>query len=327
MTRIIRSPGAILPIALALALMAGAASCSTAPKAPDAVCDAHNKAAELAKLGDGFLAKALYDQALRYYEDALAASSSVDDLEGVAADRASMGRAYLSAGETAAAEAEYQAASEYARMSGSAGARSSAEAGLGEVAFARGDAGGALSRFEEAAAIAAAGGAKDEKALAIALHDRGIAKAALARRIDALGDFAKAEALNLKAKRWTELGANRYAIASALAADGRTAAALAAALGALDADKRAESARAIPLDLAAAASLSAKLERDSDAWDYWRRSFDSALSGGAAAPAKKALVALVDLAPKLKKDAEGKRYAEMLAKLESAEAVGPQTKP
>jgi len=47
------------------------------------------------------------------------------------ADRVALGRAYLAAGETAAAEAEYQAAAEYARMSGSSDARSSAKAGLG----------------------------------------------------------------------------------------------------------------------------------------------------------------------------------------------------
>jgi tetratricopeptide (TPR) repeat protein len=322
MPRIVRSPGLPFPIALALALLA--ASCSSAPKPPDAIYDAHNKAVELGKLGDGFMAKALYEQAIRYYQDALASSSSVDDLEGVAADRVALGRAYLAAGETAAAEAEYQAAAEYARMSGSSDARSSAKAGLGEIAFARGDKAGALSLFEAAAGLAS-DGAKQGKALAIALHDRGVAKSALGRRDDALSDFAKAEALNLKAKRWTELGANRYAIASALSASGRTADALAAALGALEADKRAENARAIPLDLAAAASLSAKLERDGEAWDYWCRSLDSALSGGGAASAKKALAALVELAPRLRKEAEGKRYAETLGKLESAEA--PQASP
>jgi tetratricopeptide (TPR) repeat protein len=305
---------------LVLALAIFDSSCSSAPKAPDAVFDARNKATDLAKLGDGYMAKALYDRALQYYNDALAASSAVDDLESVAALHVSMGRAYLAAGETAAADAEYLVAAEYARMSASGDARSAAMAGLGEIAYAKGDIEGAFSLFEEALASAST---KDGKAIAIALHDRGVAKAALARPDDALIDFKKAEALNLKAKRWIEVGANRYAMASTLAAAGRVSEALAAAIGALDADKRAENARAVPLDLAAAASLSGRLGKDADAWDYWRRSLDAAMAGGDPASVRKALGALVDLAPRVNKGAEGARYAEMLAKLRETQAAVP----
>ena len=173
-----RALGFLLPLALASVLTA--VSCSSAPKAPEAVFDAHNKAVDLAKLGDGFMNRALYGQALQYYTDALAASSSVDDLEGISADHVSMGRAYIAVGETAAAEAEYRAAGEYARMSGSGAAMSAAKAGLGEIAFAKGDRERALSLFEEAVTLASGG----DKALAIALHDRAVAKAALARNAD-----------------------------------------------------------------------------------------------------------------------------------------------
>jgi tetratricopeptide (TPR) repeat protein len=316
-----------LPLALAaLAAAIALSGCSTAPKAPEGLYDSRNKAAELAKLGDGFMAKGIYDQALSYYRDALALSSSLDDLDGIVADRASMGRAYLAAGEVAAAETEYAIASDYARMSGSAGPRSLAKAGQGEVAYAKGDKALALALFEEAVALVAAS-AKDEKAYAIALHDRGVAEASVGRADSALADFGKAAALNLKARRWTELGANRYSEASALASLGRLPEALAAALGALEADKRSENARAVPLDLAAAGSLSEKIGKDAEAWDYWRRSFDSALSGDAPAPAKKALAALVALAPELGKGAEGARYAEQLAQLEAAEASASKAKP
>jgi tetratricopeptide (TPR) repeat protein len=320
------SGAALCVFILALSL----AACSSAPRAPDAVYDTRNKAAELAKLGDGFMAKMQFSDALRYYEDALKAGSSVDDLASVAASHASMGRTYLAAGETEAALGEYEASLDYARLSGEVAARSRAQAGLGEVAFAKGDATAALSGFEEAVALASgpeasavktqAGKAANQKALAIALHDRGVAKASLDRRPEALVDLRSAEALNLKAKRWTELGANRYAMASTLAADGRFGEAMAAALGALDADKRAENARALPADLAAAASLSSKLGKDAEAWDYWRRSFDSAMAVGDPASVRKALTALVALAPGLNREAEGSRYATLLAKLDAAEA-------
>jgi len=125
--------------------------------------------------------------------------------------------------------------------------------------------------------------------------------------------------MNLKARRWTELGANRYALASALSRQGKAELALAAALGALDADKRAENARAVPLDLAAAASLSQKLGKAADAWDYWRRCFDSGLSADDAASVRRSLTALVALAPPLKKGKDGERYAQLLGRLDEAE--------
>jgi tetratricopeptide (TPR) repeat protein len=283
------------------------------------VFEEKNKAAELSKMGDGYMVRALYAKALQYYQDSLAASQAVDDLEGAAAAYASMGRAYMAAKDPDSAEREYRNSQEYARMALSGVARANAKSGLGEVAFARGDKEGALALFEEAVAIAAAAAGKDDKALAVALHDRGVAKAALGRSAEALADLSSADSRNLKAKRWTELGANRYAAASTLAATGKTAEALAAAVGALDADKRGENSRAIPLDLAAAASLSARLGKDADAWDYWRRAFDSALAADDAATVRKALTSLVGLAPKLERADEGKRYEALLAQLDAAE--------
>ena len=307
------------------------ASCSSAPKVPEGIFDARNKAAEFAKMGDTFMAKAQFAQALQYYSDALKANSAVDDLVGVAASHASMGRAYLAAGETDAARLEYRASLEYARFAGLTSAQSIATAGLGEIAFALGAKEEALAAFEEAVALATAGekaAAKEARGgnpLSVALHDTAVAKASLGRFSEAITDLETAQGMNLKAKRWVELGANRYALASALAATGRTEEALAAALGALDADKRAENSRAVPGDLAAAASLSSKLGKDAEAWDYWRRTFDSAMSADDAVAVRKALEALVAAAPKLKKDVDGSRYSALLAKLDEAEGKAGST--
>ncbi len=323
----------VLGTVLALGAAAALVSCSSAPKPLDGVFDVKNEAAELAKMGDGFMAKGQYASALKYYEDALKSGSSVDDLEGVAATHASIGKAYFAAGETEAAKAEYQASLDYARIAGSGAARSVATVGLGEIAYAAGAKDEALSAFEEAVALARAASARilgsgsagvaekerDDRALAIALNDAAVAKAGLGRTEEAIADLRKAEAMNLKAKRWTELAANRYALASALSSGGKAADALSAALGALDADKRSENARALPGDLASAAVLCAKLGKQADAWDFWRRSFDSALSLDDASVARKALGALVALAPELKRDAEGARYAALLVKLDAAE--------
>jgi tetratricopeptide (TPR) repeat protein len=303
-------------LAAAAAAAVLAVACSTAPKPPDAVFEVKNKAAEYAKLGDRYMAEGNFSAALGYYELAEKAGASVDDLEGVAASRASMGRAYAAVGQADDARREYEGALEYALMAASAAAQSAAKAGLGELDFAAGKAEAALALFEEAVSLAPSGAASDGgRARAIALHDRAVAKAALGRAADAEADLAEAQSLNLKAKRWTELGSNRYVLASILALSGELDRALSAALGALEADKRAESARNIPLDLAAAASLSSRLGRDAEAWGYWRRSFESALAMDDGPSARKSLSALVDLAGKLGKAAEKERYAKLLAKL------------
>jgi tetratricopeptide (TPR) repeat protein len=312
-------------LAAAAAAAILAAACSTAPKPPDAVFEVKNKAADYAKLGDKYMAEGDFSAALGYYELAQKAGASVDDLEGVAASRASMGRAYAAAGQAEDARREYEGALEYALMASSATAQSAAKAGLGELDFAAGKAEAALALFEEAASLASAAGASDGgKARAVALHDRAVAKAALGRAAEAEADLAEAQSLNVKAKRWTELGSNRYVLASILAGSGELDRALAAALGALEADKRAESARNIPLDLAAAASLSSRLGRDADAWGYWRRSFESALAMDDGSSVRKSLVALVDLAGELGEAADKERYAKLLAALDEGSKEGSE---
>jgi tetratricopeptide (TPR) repeat protein len=310
-------------VRLASACFASAAvlalSCSSAPKPPDAVFEVKNKAAEYAKLGDQYMAEGKFSTALGYYEEAQKAGASVDDLIGVSASRSSMGRAYAAAGQADDARREYGTALEYAVMAGSGAAQSAAKSGLGELDYAAGRAEAALALFEEAVSLASpkdAGGGG--KALAVALHDRAVAQAALGRASEAKADLAKAQELNLKDKRWAELGSNRYVLASILAGEGALAEALAAALGALEADKRAESAMSIPPDLAAAAGLSSRLGRDADAWGYWRRSFETGMAVDDAASVRKALGALVDLAGKLGKAEDKARYSKLLERLDDS---------
>jgi len=302
---------------MAAAILALSFSCSTAPKPAEAVFDTKNKAAEFAKLGDQYMAEGRFAAALGYYEEALSAGSSVDDLGGIAASRVSMGRAYAAAGQPEDARREYVAALEYALMAGSAAGQSAAKAGIGELEYAEGRIGAALGLFEEAAALASA--AEDGgKARAVALHDRAVAKSALGDAAGARADLAEAESINRRAKRWAELASNRYVTASILASEGDLELALTAAKDALEADKKGENSRGIVSDLAACARLSARLGRGEDAWGYWRRSFESGLAVDDEAAVRGALAALVGLSDGLGKAAEGRRYAAMLASLDEA---------
>ncbi|HUW40990.1 MAG TPA: tetratricopeptide repeat protein [Rectinemataceae bacterium] len=309
---------AALTAVLAAAAIAGAlASCSSAPKPPDAVYDIRNKAADYAKLGDGFMATGQYDLAEKYFREALQADSSVDDLDGVSKSHTSLGRAYLAAGKPEEARSQFAGALDYGRMAGSGPASSLATSGLGEVSYREGDKEGALALFERAAALAG----EDGNSLAVALHDEGVAKAALGRKPEALADLERAASINLGLRRWIELAANRYVMASLFVSENRLEEASAMALSALDADKRAENGRGIAGDLAALAGISTRMDRKSEAWDYWRRCFDSALANGEPVEVRKALTALVALADELGKAADKTRYAAMLAKLDAAQGA------
>jgi tetratricopeptide (TPR) repeat protein len=303
-------------VALCIALGGALGGCSSAPKAAKAVYELRNKAAELSKLGDSFLSKGVYDQAIDYYLQALKVNSSIDNLEGVAASKASLGRAYMAAGEPAAAERSFSDSLDYARMAGSKSGQAAAKAGLGELRYSAGEREAALSLFEEAVGL----GAGDDNVLAIALHDAAVAKAALGMKEQARADLDRAAALNAKLRRWAELGTNRFVIASLLAGEGKLEEALAMALSALDADKAAENGKGVAADLAAAANLAKRLRRPAEAKDFGRRSFDAAFAIGDAAGVRTALNGLLALAAEAGSAEDEARYRDLLERLDKAEA-------
>jgi len=311
------TPGLISWLAAASAVALLALSCSSAPKPPDAVFDVKNKAADYSKLADGFMADAQYESAEKYYREALQADSSVDNLAGVSVAHASLGRVYLAVNRPDDARTEFTIALEYATMAHSGPDASLATSGLGEVMYAHGEKEEALAAFESAAALAG----KDAKSLAVALHDAGVAKAALGRTEEAMSDLQRASSLNQELKRWTELASNRYVMASILGTSGRLQEALAMALKALEADKNAENGRGVAQDLEALARLSYKLGQKETAWNYWRRAFDSSLSVEEPSVVRDSLVALAALADELGKPDEKARYSALLAKLDAAQAA------
>lgn len=303
-----------------LAALLLAFSCSSAPKSPD-VFETRNSAASLQKVGDGFMERGDWAGAVSSYTKALQADSAIDYLEGVARCHASLGKAFLAAGEVDRAEAEFTDALEYGRLAASGPARSLAAAGLGEVAWARGDREGAAAHFAEAQTLAG----KDEGALALALHDGATAKAGLGRAAEAKADLLKAAGINEKAGRLAQAASNRYLLASILVSEadlegGFTQAGLALAL-----DKRVENGAGIAQDLGALGAISLRRGRKAEAYDYWRRSFDSALSANLPRQVAKALAALKDLARDLGKDAEAGKYGALLARLEALEAAAAAT--
>lgn len=304
-----------LPAACALLALAFAAACSTSPKSKGVVFDTRNQAVEYAKLADGFFSRGEYDSAVQFYHQALDGNSRVDNVEGVARTRASLGRVYLASGDAERAAIEFDEALIYAQISEVRAAIALAKAGLGELAYVKGEHETALALFEEAIVLAA----DDAGVLAVALHDSATAQAALGRVPEAKANLERAQAINIKIKHWAELAANRYVLASILAKEGTLEQALAMVLSALEADRNAENGKGLASDLAAAASISRRLGKPQAAYAYWRRSFDTALASNDAGAVRKALGALIELAGELAIDKDVSKWAALLSKLDEAE--------
>ena len=306
-----RRSAAALVLFAALYTALALASCSSAPKKAVAVVTVKNDAADYSKLADGFLAAGQYASALQYYGEALDANLSVDNVEGAIKSRGSIGRVYLALGNDADAEREMGDALEDARAFGKPGLVALCLSNLGELRWAAGDADAAEALFIEAEPLASG----DEAMAAVVAHNRGVS--AMGR-----GDYelartfvAKAAAANERARRWTELGSNRYTLASIANAVGNLPAAISWAGKALEADKTGENAPGIGADLEALARLSRKSGGDEAAFDYYRRAFGVWLSLNRAEEAERCLVALGELATGLGKESYALRYAELLERL------------
>ncbi len=294
----------------------GLASCSSAPKVPDEVFDTRNKAADYLKLADDLVRQGQYDSAEKFYRQAMDADSSVDWLSGTAIAHHSLGRLRLLEGDLAGAEREFAKAADYARLAGNASdaslAASLAAAGLGEVAFRRGDRAAALARFEEAVRLAGS----DERALAVALHDRAGAKHQGGDEAGALADLDKAEAINLRLKRWSELASNEYLRSIIHDKQGDLAGAIELGNKALVNDRKSENPYGLVGDLAWLAELSTRAGKAEDAYWYWRRSFDTALGANLAAPTLRAVDGILSALAAAGRTAEAADWTAMRVKLE-----------
>jgi len=307
--------------ALAAALLAGAlaASCSSAPKKAAAVVTVKNEAAEFSRLGDGFMVTGQYASALQYHGEALDSNLSVDNVEGAIASRGFIGRVYLAMASFDDARREFTDALLDARAFGKPSLIALCLANAGELAYAegvsKGDAAGAAAAadllFAEAEPLAAG----DEAVAAVVAHDRGVVAMARGDLAAAEAYILKSAAANEKARRWVELGSNRYALASIDNSRGDLPGALEWARKALESDKAAENSPGIGADLEALARLNRKSGDDAAAFDLYRRSFGVWISLNRAAEAERCLVALNELAARLGKEGYVKRYAELLERI------------
>ncbi|MCX7025183.1 MAG: tetratricopeptide repeat protein [Spirochaetes bacterium] len=300
--------------AAALVILALCAGCSSTPKKKVVIIEKANQAAEYSKLGDGFFASGAYDSALKFYDQALQANMSIDNLEGIAIAYNSIGRVYLQAGSFDLAGESFLDALMYGKLSGKAAVRAGALINLGELAYARGDRDGATGFFDEAAPLAQ----NDQRVLAILFHDRGVLIRDGGLPDEAIIEIKKAAQINERLKAWTELSSNYYVLATIEAKRENYAGAVELARKALVADKTAEFSRGIAGDLEALASYNLKSGKPESAYPLYIRSFNVWLTINEVAGVKRCLEAVVKLAAELGNEADLAEYSAKLEKLNAS---------
>lgn len=303
----------------ALAALAVLASCSSAPKPVAEVVARKNQAAEYSKLGDGFLAKRDYASALRFYEESLRENRAVDNVEGVVISMNSVGRVYLAAGRLDDAEATFREALDYAGPLKNPSFRALALANLGEALYARGEADAAMEAFQEAVPLSA----RDERTLAVLLHDRAVVYRDRGEYEPAESDLRRAAGINQRLKRLAEYGANLYLLGNIAHKKGNTQSALDLLRQALEADRKAENSAGIAADLEALAVLSRGQSAGEDAFHYYRRAFDVFVSLDSAADALRCAEALAGLAAELERPGDVQRYRDYVRRIQASVDAQP----
>ena len=308
------SPTARSALALLLIVLA---SCSTAPKPVAQVVVRKNQAAEYSKLGDGFLAKRDYASALRFYEESLQENRAVDNVEGAVLSMNSIGRTYLAAGRLDDAEAVFLEALDYALTLKSTSFRALSLANLGETRYARGDPEAAMAAFQEAVPLSS----RDEKTLAVLLHNRAVIYRDQGELEPAEADLRRAAGINQRLKRLAEYGANLYLLGNIAHKRGNTQTALEFLKQALAADRTAENSLGIAADLEALAVLTRGQGEPEEAFQYYRRAFDVFVTMDAARDALRCAAALSSLAAELERPGDVKRYGDYAERIRSADSA------
>lgn len=301
----------LVPAAFAAAALS---ACSTAPKPVAEVVARKNQAAEYSKLGDGFLAKRDYASALRFYEESLRENRAVDNTEGVVLSMNSIGRVYLAAGRPDDAEATFREALDYAGPLRNPSFRALSLANLGEALYARGEAAAAMDAFQEAVPLAA----RDERTLAVLLHDRAVVYRDRGEWDAAEADLRRAGGINQRLKRLAEYGANLFLLGNIAHKRGNSQAALDLLRQALEADRKAENSAGIAADLEALAVLSRGQGTRGDAFQYYRRAFDVFVSLDSASDALRCAEALEALAAELERPEDARKYREYAARIRAS---------
>jgi tetratricopeptide (TPR) repeat protein len=306
------------PIVL-LAALALASACSTAPKDSGTVYEKRDQAVKYGAQADRQFALGNYSDALSFYRKALETNVSIDNDAGIIVSRNAIGRTYAAAGLAGDAKAEFEKALGLAERAGLDALRAQALCGLAELELSGNGTDAALALLDRARALAG----KDEGAMAVVLHDYGIARKQQGDYPEAASFLEKALAINQRLKRLSESASNCYMLSSVSLKRGDAAKARVYALKALEIDKQTENSLSIATDYFALGKISLAEGKDEEAYACFEKAFSVELVQNMARESLKSLDELVPLAEKLGKAEDAAEYRslrESIAAVSEAES-------
>jgi len=288
-------------VALTLLLSA----CSSAPQAPEGVQDRKNRAADFLKFGKQAFQETQYEQALSFYLLAVDLNTAVDYLPGMAASWNSVAMAQAALGRPDETRAALKQASQWAALAGDRALQLQVAVNEVQADLLAGQLDAARTRLQALQPFpATAEGAALEHAL-------GTLEKASDHLDLALAAFDRALTLNQTLKLKQEMASNRFMKASVYAKQQRWTEAETELLAALTLDKTMENTLGIGQDQRALGTVSAKLGRQSDAYEWYLRSYRLFEAAGLTDQQRRSLELLVPLAKSLAKP-EAARYQALL---------------
>lgn len=295
-------------------LFLSVSACSTAPEPVEEVTTRRNQAAEYAEIGNSYYDRAQYEQALRFFELALAESRAVDSVEGIVSALNSIGSVYLAQGEVETAEEYLQSAYERATSLGPSRELVESASTLGELKLRVGSAEDALEYLKSAAEMSRS--LENPERTAIVLHNLGAVYSRAGRLAEAEARFREALEMNLDGRYLGEAASNYYMLASVASKRGDLEQAREYLLAALDLDKQMERSLGIAKDLKALGIIHQKLQDHRAAYGYFSRALQVFLVLGVVEEVSDVLGELAESAERTGRTAEAEAFRSELSRLE-----------
>lgn len=288
-------------------------SCSSAPKNEGTVTDIKNQAAEYAGFGNRYYRSADYEQAIKFFTQALDLNTSVDNEKGIVESYNSLGKVYMQKGDFDTAERYFLEAYEMASYL-SDDVKLKTAGNLSEYWLIRGDTDAALDYVGTGLEYAAA--VPESEEAAVIYHNAGAIYKQLENFDRAKEYVRRALEVNIALSSYSEMAANYYLLSSIASKRGRIDEALENAHLALAHDKMVENSVGIAGDLFALGVLYRKKGNEEEAFRYFEKAYRVYESISLVSGARKTLEHLVESAESLELEDDLRLYTTALELME-----------
>jgi tetratricopeptide (TPR) repeat protein len=242
-------------------------SCSGAPPVKEEEVELKNQAASFAEAGNKYYNEGRYDQALNVFNLALAYNGAVYNEKGLVQSYLSIGKVYLAMAKDDEALALFEKALELSRTIDDKELIAQSLNNIGEYQIGKNAYDKALGFFQDAHNVSVS-----ESKLAVINHNIGIVYRRQKKYDLAISSFQYALSFNQANRKFAEAASNNYMLSSVYSEKGEYKTAFQYALKALENDKKMENSLGIEKDYSALGIISLRLEKESDAYLYFKNS-------------------------------------------------------